>query len=432
MLSVDEFSEYSANQKLTPSGSQYLSGTRASEPSRNVQSRVGNVLVRFPSQKMGFVLSCESSTVEFPFAIKADLDPNVYEIYDQPPAIKLCCEANKKKIAFYHTPDFLVLRRAGVFFVECKPEAKLIELAERTPWRYRRDESGQWRCPPGEAAAAEFGFHYKVWTPSPTDREWVRNVQFLQDYFDPDYPDLPPSIKEQLRALVTAEKQITLAELLRRSPDLKYEQVYIAVGKHHLFVDLTGPAFDDPEHVYIYPDAATAAAFGYATTKTRDDARIGVAALVLAVGTVLLWNDQPFTIGNVNQDCVVLIADGKPVTLTRASLEACLKTGEIRPIKDNQASWLTDQARARLLEATPTELAEANRRFEILMNPESPHASTANRRSVRRWRRAFREAERLMNCGLIGLLPNFRKRGNRTSPFPVDVFRLAESIIAEK
>src|SRR5207249_8936577 len=80
-----------------------------------------------------------------------------------------------------HTPDFLVLRKDGASFEEWKPEEKLLELMVTHPGRYQRDDSGTWRCPPGEAAAAHVGLSYRVRSSAELHPGYIRNLIFLDD-----------------------------------------------------------------------------------------------------------------------------------------------------------------------------------------------------------------------------------------------------------
>ena len=93
----------------------------------------------------------------------------------------------QREFSILHTPDFLVIQADEAGWVECKPLEKLEQLAVSTPGRYTKDETGRWRCPPGESVAAEKGFFYRVWSPTERDQILVRNFRFLHDplHFQP-------------------------------------------------------------------------------------------------------------------------------------------------------------------------------------------------------------------------------------------------------
>jgi hypothetical protein len=165
MLNQAEMREYCRQHNLPTAGVAYLDTMVSSDPARVVGSRMGNVCGRYPSDKMRCTLQFESHTIEFPFLLWAEHNDDVLAIFDQPPQLKLECFTKKgRRVGFFHTPDFGLLTRQGPEFVECKPVAKLRELAVTTPWRYQLGADGEWHCPPGEKAAAELGFRYRVAT----------------------------------------------------------------------------------------------------------------------------------------------------------------------------------------------------------------------------------------------------------------------------
>ena len=91
-------------------------------------------------------------TDEFPAIVTYEYDEKVIEYYDQPSKIEMrYISKGGRPVAFWHTPDFFVLRMDGAGWEEWKPEEKLIEQAESMPGRYQRDENGCWRCPPVKA-----------------------------------------------------------------------------------------------------------------------------------------------------------------------------------------------------------------------------------------------------------------------------------------
>jgi hypothetical protein len=57
-----------------------------------------------------------------------------------------------------------VFRSRTCGWIECKPTAELIKQSVTRSNRYRLDEQGCWRCPPGEAFAQQYGLTYSVWS----------------------------------------------------------------------------------------------------------------------------------------------------------------------------------------------------------------------------------------------------------------------------
>ena len=78
------------------------------------------------------------------------------EFYDQPQAITLDYNsASGLRQVVRHKSDFLVLRQDAAGWEEWKTEDELNRLAEHGLNRYRQ-ETGRWRCPPGDSYAGQF------------------------------------------------------------------------------------------------------------------------------------------------------------------------------------------------------------------------------------------------------------------------------------
>jgi putative transposase len=79
--------------------------------------------------------------------------------------------------------SFFVIRRSAVGWEECKTEADLKKLAEKSPNRYAREETGHWSDRPGMKYAKQYGFYYRMWSDAEIDWVLARNTIFLEDYF---------------------------------------------------------------------------------------------------------------------------------------------------------------------------------------------------------------------------------------------------------
>lgn len=113
-----------------------------------------------------------------------------------------------------HTPDFFVLREKRAGWEEWKSEGLLVEAAEKAPNRYRRDEQGRWRCPPGEAYAQQFGLGYRVRTETELHPIYLRNIRFLEDYYRDPYLQVAPMALQTLRRVFAEEPVLTLTEAI--------------------------------------------------------------------------------------------------------------------------------------------------------------------------------------------------------------------------
>ena len=157
---------------------------RSSPPSRTPGARRGNMPVWYPSKKMQCIIKAESTKVEFPFVLAAEHDDDVLEVWDQPPSIPLeYLDKHGHHQRPMHTADYFVFRYRECGWVECKPAQELLKQAEKRPNRYRLDERCVWRCPPGEAFAAQYGLTYRVWSSDQINWAVQENSLYLEDYY---------------------------------------------------------------------------------------------------------------------------------------------------------------------------------------------------------------------------------------------------------
>ncbi len=160
----------------------FLLHLRSSPPVRRVQGRLLNVCGTYASRKMGVSIQFESHTVELWAIYIMEHDREVLEFFDQPNPLELRYQGpSGRSTKALHTPDFLVLRKNGASFEEWKPESCLLELMVTHPGRYQRDENGNWRCPPGEAAAERLGLSYRVRSSEELHPGYIRNLIFLEE-----------------------------------------------------------------------------------------------------------------------------------------------------------------------------------------------------------------------------------------------------------
>src|SRR5712691_5257329 len=164
VLSPSAYLAWTQRLRLSAEAIQEIILIRTTPPRRRVRSGAGNVPCRFPSVKMGRVLQAESHTVELPFILIAERDADVLELWDQPRQgwsmpLRYLSRTGRPVVA-HHTPDYFELRQDSAGWVECKPQQRLVVLAEEQPNRYRLGADGRWSCPPGETYAGALGLTY--------------------------------------------------------------------------------------------------------------------------------------------------------------------------------------------------------------------------------------------------------------------------------
>ncbi|HLK64671.1 MAG TPA: hypothetical protein VKU19_14600 [Bryobacteraceae bacterium] len=131
----------------------------------------------------------ESHRVELAAIYEMEHDAHVLEYFDQPPSIN--CSTTVRTAGAWvcstHRTIF-VIRDDAVGWEEWKTEEDLNRLAEHNQNRYQRDETGRWRCPPGEAYASQSGLYYRIRSAHEIDWVFQRNIQFSMIICGPTVP----------------------------------------------------------------------------------------------------------------------------------------------------------------------------------------------------------------------------------------------------
>ncbi len=372
-----------------------VAAIQAAPPARRVESRAGNVSVRYPSRKMGVVIQAESHRNELAAVYAMEHDPQVLAFYDQPPPLKLTYLApSGRRVGVLHTPDFFVLRVDSICWEEWKLEAELERLAEVMPARYVRSSTG-WSCPPGEAVAAAWGFAYRVRSSAEIDWVFQRNFQFLADYLHPTCPSVAPAVTARVLARVAAQPGISLAELLANAEGWSSDQIYTLLAHDALGIDLHTAPLAEPERVAIFPDRLSAQSASPQRAPATTG-RLSLAPTAFAPSTPAL----------------------APTTDTAAGFDAAVQTN--------------GEGQELLARANPAALAEANRRYALitpLLHGRPAAAESPPARTLRLWMAAFRAAQARYGAGYLGLLPRAAARGNRTPRLPEATRQLLADVI---
>jgi putative transposase len=321
-LTDEEFRVWCSRLKIEPSTEVYIQRIRESEPSRKVHSRASNVSGRYPSVKMGRSIQFESQHVELWGIYTMERDEDVLEMYDQPARIQLHYQARSgRKTSPWHTPDFLVLRRASAGFEEWENAASLDKLAISQPHRYQRQTSGGWQCPPGETAASQVGLTYRVRSSAEYHPLYIQNLKFLQDFWTHSFP-----VEAEQEALVLESLQaypgMSVQSLLDAHPDLPVDVVWAMLTKQSLFTNLSAASLMSWNQVFLYRSAAEIPA----VSGDRPD---GKEAIPLA--SRLLWDGRLWE-AEVQDTTVVLRPEsGAVFTLASEHFQRLVNVGEIKP-----------------------------------------------------------------------------------------------------
>jgi transposase InsO family protein len=429
MLSKEEFITWYRRLGLSQQAVSIIERIRNSPPARSVQGGSQNVCGRYPSGKMGKTIDFESHRVELPVISEMEYDDDVLEFYSQPASeVKLKYEKNGRNIGVRHIADLFALRMGSAGWEECKTEEELLRLAVEDPKRYCYDDELGWRCPPGEEYAKQFGLYYRVRSSKKINWNQQRNIQFLEDYYRSNR-QVEETTKQPLLAQVRNRPGITLLELINSkigSPD----DIYQLIASNELFVDLLKHLLVEPDRTPVF--ANIQASNGWALV-VQSEARLPT-TVNMNPGCTLEWDGKGWKILNVGEGSIFLedLEGNSIVPVSTKNFEALAKSGALKPIIMEGAAL--PQTHPFVIEAfrnaNANDLREANRRHEMLrhfLSGEKPTGVSA--RTLRRWAADCKAAEIQFGCGFVGLLPDYKGRGNRDPKLPVEVQGLIKHFI---
>ena len=333
---------------------------------------------------MGVVIQSESHRHELSVIYLLENDPDVLEFYEQPDSIPLRYKAaSGRATTSGSTPDFLVLRSNAVQWIEVKPEEQLEKLALSQPNRYCKNETGEWRCPPGEVVAADYGFQFIVWNSARTNSTLVRNLRYLDDYTRLRPSRLSSHETERLLETVKSQPGITRDDIRSKFGEDSIDTLLVLTASKRVYVDLARHALYDGSDVPVFPDKATADALSSIKN-----------ALACDFATEAVKHSDQHPSGHVQ-------------SVHQKALDMITSTSE-------------------------DDLETASLRARILRDPES--AAHIPERTLRRWRSDFRHAEEMLGkgYGYLGLIPKVSERGNRVPRLAQIVYDLAETVIQEE
>ncbi len=375
MLDDATFKIWSAQLNLSDEAHALVKQVRESEPVRRVGGGGPNVCGRYPSLKMGKTIQFESHKVELPAIEAYETDDDVLEFYDQPFELELSFKsASGRKRKTKHVPDFLVLRQTSVRFEEWKPEKRLEELAQKNPNHYYQDEDGIWHNPPAEEAAAHYGLAYQLHLDSEINWIEYRNWQFLKSYRDGSYP-INEATQSSLIDKVAVTPGVTISELSQAITPATLDDIHALIALKLIYTNLQAVSLTEPSKIQLFRDQATAEA----------------CCLISPPSETPPDNSQPST--------------SPPTT----------KAWEI------------------FLQASPDDLRIANQRYRTLklyLADSSLQNTQVSKRTLRRWKSNFEQAQLLHSWGYIGLLPQHHAKGNHSARLSSEAWEFIDQVIA--
>jgi putative transposase len=423
MLDEQQYQGWCRNLSFKRETKELLDQIRSSPPARRVGGGKKNVAGRYPSRKMGVTIQFESHSNELAAVLEYENDPDCLEFYDQPqPSIPLEYRAkNGRQLRVLHTADFFVLRAESAGWVECKTEQDLVNLAEQSPERFQKAVDGTWHCRPGEDYASRFELRYYRRSSRETDLVYRRNLEFLEDYRRCGTLIIAETARTTVLAAVRARPGITAAELMQVTNPFGPDDIYGLIAAADLYVDLHAAPLTDAARVPVFCSMEEAQVHSMVTRVSPPATTDRKPFISLAVGQAVLWDGKRWEIVNVGASKTGLLAtDGSLVEMPHSTFEELARAGGITGIVQAPAGMDT-KTWDRIDSASPRQLQEANRRYEIIrphLEGEPVRSNVAPLRTIYDWLRKYRAAEDSCGNGLLGLLPRTDASGNRTRKLP--------------
>jgi putative transposase len=423
MLNKEQLTNLFDQLDTPPPGRKLVQEARSQAPVRDVASTGGNVITYMASRKMAREVATESYGIEFAAAIGFEYDEQVLEFYPQPCKLRLSLvdDSTGEIHSIHHTPDFLVIYQDNFTLDEWKSETKLIRLAEKYPYRYQRDDDGNWYSPQIEEQLAKLGIHYRIRSDASIPRRRIENLQHLADYYHPATEPCPTDALDRLEAALKAEGALYFSELLQQPYGFTADQLNKAIADHLVVADLDRESLRTPRRFRIYRDKSLCE-FLHAQSHRATLPGIDRFALPIAVGTRFGYEGEELTIALVGEKTLV-----------------CNK--QDHTTMELQRDWLLtahEENRIRVIEAAPTsnlglslytedEYAAALQRQALLQSESA--TPTVSSRTLRRW--LARQAAARTNGAheILALVPNIKARGNHTARLSEEQIELMNLVI---
>ena len=428
MLDQDQLFRIFVQQNTPLTGRQVVERIRASEPVRRVGGGTHNVVTRFASRKMGCVIQAESHKGELPSLYLWEHDPNTHEFYDQPSSIKLSyINGNGKHVYPLYTPDYFIIQENWMGWVECKPEEKLLESHASGSERYVPDGSGGWRCPPGEAFAAQYGLGFKVRSSKETNWILVRNLEFLDDYLQSASPEAALKNHPVIAKHFDDDRWVLLKHLLAQE-SVSVDDVFSLIAYGSLIVDLEHELLSEPEYTYVCRNDVSYQVYKNQKNSRNSQAIVPLHTILLAQGTAITWDGHPWKILNVGVNDVFLEDGNKDISSLRLNTFQDLVTcGAIAgvPADSDERHTLASEV---LKRAAPIDLEAAVQHLSYLDGP-AEEAAKIPPRTLRYWRKRAEAGEMAYGNRLLGVLPRISARGNRSRKVDSEVVATMNEVI---
>lgn len=256
MLENLRYQQYlTSEHKLSTPAIEYLNQTRSSEPARvvGIHART-NIVAAEVSMKMGCTITSESH-VERSIATQFELDPNVFEYWEQPPAIEIfkTDKRGRRRRRFY-TADFLVLSSNGPVVIEVKTLEEAEQLLISEPHNWGKTESGFDFIPAREAYQLQYGLRFEIIVVTRRDQRIAENIRILLASRDAPKYDMILALRAE--KLLTEQAVWRLDELVTELALPDYSAAIQMIDTGRLSFDQASASLATPERCHVASNPA--------------------------------------------------------------------------------------------------------------------------------------------------------------------------------
>ena len=312
-----------------------------------------------------------------------------------------------------------MLRRESAGWEEWKPADSLDRLAEDQPARYQLDGTGQWHCPPGEAYAEHLGLIYRLRSSAEFHPLVIQNLKFLQDFWA---HEVPPQPEQESLALthIQVHPGIPLSELLATYPGLAVDVIWTLLATCRVFTDLSATLLMRHEYITLCAEEGQ-------VPKVHQEELAHLSPSL--PDAPVAWDGRLWRIEGWGELVHLRPEVGEPLAMPQAEFEHLKQEGFLWAVDSASPSPMTLEVRELLTQAGSRAQQAANQRMIHMLAYARGEPTTASRRSVQRWWKAFQQANEAYGCGYLGLLDRVAARGNRNQRIDPSSLHLLEAAL---
>lgn len=426
MLNDAELEALLEEHNVTDIGKRIVRAIRSSEPVRVVGGGAKNVAVRFASKKMKRTIQAESHTLELSVLWEWEYDHQIYEFYDQPSQLKIRFKnKNGKSITSLYTPDFFVIGKEKIGWVECKPTGKLKEIAVGKSTRYK-NKGGKWISPPCIEYAEQYGLSFDVLSEENFNDIHVRNLIFLSDYYNAFNTDDLLKAFTSIKKLFASKKWITLLDLVDThhvSPDV----IYSLIANNFLYVDFDNELIADSRFLVVCVDLSAHYAYKAFSSSLEETPSKAPSVIRLEVGEIFLWKRQKWEVVSLTEKNIFVRTNGLLQELSVRQFESLIKASKIKSISNVSAN---SKERTRIMHAaSPRDIELAMFRKKALQEFRESGLTSSPKRTIGYYKKLERESELIYGNKYTGLLGHSHKQGNYNRKISNNVIEAMHYII---